>query len=69
MAFILPDILIKYRVDKRIKVAEISYKSKKFLVDLDEFMEQTGVRDFEESNSGEAYIGVLDYTRLRDGAL
>lgn len=60
-------IKFKYRVDRRIKVAEITTRSKVFLTDLDIFMLETGIAYFEESTIGEAIVSQKVYKALWEG--
>jgi hypothetical protein len=61
-------IFIKYRVDQRIKVVEVRTGNKVFLVELEFFALETGIRDFEE-HIGEALIEGAVYTAIWKGRL
>lgn len=61
-------VKINYRVDQRIRMVEITRVGVKFLLGLEDFVNITNIRDFEES-SGEAFIYKDDYKRLRRAKL
>ena len=58
------NIKIKYRVDKRIRVVEITTGTKKFLVGLQDFSEETGITDFDENTTGVTAITGEAYSIL-----
>lgn len=60
-------VAIRYRVDKRIKVAEIRSGSKLFLTDLDVFIVETGINDFSESHMGNLSISTDVFKTLWEG--
>jgi len=57
-------IKVKYRVDKRIKIAELTAGKKKFLVGLQDFMEESGIRDFEDESVGMVALNNEQYKTL-----
>lgn len=67
--FGLPSVHIRYRADKRIKVVEVRTGNRAFLTDLETFALETGIRDFEESTSGEAFIDSTAYTAIFRGRI
>jgi hypothetical protein len=62
-------IRIKYRVDQRIKVAEIKTGTTGFLVKLEDLALIAGINDFTESHVGEALITIETYKLLKEERL
>lgn len=64
----LSSVKINYRVDQRIRIVEITRVGVKFLLGLEDFVNITGIREFEES-TGEALVNKGDYKQLRRAKL
>lgn len=66
---VIPEISITFRIDQRIKVVEVATGNRKFLVPLETFSLETGIRDFSESTTGKANISTHAYSSIWKGQL